>query len=444
MGVWCPEGFFELLWLLLYFCGLLPWVEEEEDAALLRGCLAREEEAEEEEAAKAASAAAWSSSGGIGTHLVFSPVESGFVSFDPRKKKEKKSPPFLGGVTGCEAPLTELRPLVRIPSVSAPITRSTPLVTRDVPTAGHISSGSWGWDVVVGGGRAGTCTTKGSRFSLMGIFVVVFELVVVVETDCAGLDDDEEEVVVVGVDVAPRAAAAIFSSLRFQTLTVGFACAATIFSALTASICPCIFSAPSNGGDGDDERVVASVTDEFGVPSALVDTDDTAADETAVLAVDTTGLASTSTGGADADAAADGRWWGTTGGGGGAAMGDRMFCAFRARSAYESGFEGIWTVGDAIPVLVRAFWVKGLVDGTNQRFCVVPTPISFRHVLTKGPVCNGHYTEHYIRIWNTCCRWRSVNRLRHYSVNNSTKAPGFNSTTPLVIHPLDARLLSNK
>jgi hypothetical protein len=188
----------------------------------------------------------------------------------------------------------------------------------------------------VGDGRTGTCTTKGSRFSLMGIFAVVFECVVVVETDGA-LDDDEEEevVVVVGVDVAPRAAAAaIFSILRFQTLTGGFACAATIFSAFTASIWPCIFfSAPSNGGDGDDERVVASVTDEFGVPSALVDTDDTAADDTAVLAVDTAelalGLVSTSTTGgaadADADVGADGRWWGATGGGGGAAMGDRMF-----------------------------------------------------------------------------------------------------------------------
>ena len=177
----------------------------------------------------------------------------------------------------------------------------------------------------------------------MGIFAVVFKCVVVVETGGAGLEDEEEVVVVaVGVDVAPRAAA-IFSILRFQTLTVGFACAATIFSALTASIWPWIFfSAPSDGGDGDDERVVASVTDEFGVPSALVDTDDTAADDTAVLAVDTAklalGLVSTSTGAADADAGADdagadGRWWGTTGGGGGAAMGDRMFCALRARSA---------------------------------------------------------------------------------------------------------------
>jgi len=45
------------------------------------------------------------------------------------------------------------------------------------------------------------------------------------------------------------------------------------------------------------------------------------------------GLVSTSTGGADADAdAAADRRWGTKGGGGGSAMGDRMFCAFRARS----------------------------------------------------------------------------------------------------------------
>ena len=67
LGVWCPEGFFELLLLLLYFCGLLLWVEED-DAALLRGCLVRED------FANARSAAAWSSSGGIATHLVFSPV----------------------------------------------------------------------------------------------------------------------------------------------------------------------------------------------------------------------------------------------------------------------------------------------------------------------------------------------------------------------------------
>jgi hypothetical protein len=62
------------------------------------------------------------------------------------------------------------------------------------------------------------------------------------------------------------------------------------------------------------------------VSSALVDIDDTAADETAVLAVDTAelalGLVSTS--------GADGRW---RTGLGAAAMGDRMFCAFRARSA---------------------------------------------------------------------------------------------------------------
>ena len=95
-----------------------------------------------------------------------------------------------------------------------------------------------------------------------------------------------------------------------QTLTVGFAWAATTFSALTASICPCIFSSPSNRGDGDDGRVVTSVTYELGVPSALVDNHDTAVDETAVLAVDTAelalGLLSTSTGGADADGC-DGR-----------------------------------------------------------------------------------------------------------------------------------------
>jgi len=65
-----------------------------------------------------------------------------------------------------------------------------------------------------------------------------------------------------------------------QTLTVSFACAAKTFSALSASICPCIFSSPSNGGEGDDERVV--------------NTDDTAADDTAVLGVDNcgTGVAS--------------------------------------------------------------------------------------------------------------------------------------------------------
>jgi hypothetical protein len=62
---------------VLYFCGLLLWVEED-DAALFRGCLAREEEAED--AAKARSAAACSSSGGIGTHLVFSPAKSRFVN----------------------------------------------------------------------------------------------------------------------------------------------------------------------------------------------------------------------------------------------------------------------------------------------------------------------------------------------------------------------------
>jgi len=84
------------------------------------------------------------------------------------------------------------------------------------------------------------------------------------------------------------------------------------------------------------------------------------------------------TGGADADAAADGRWWGTTGGGGGAAMGDRMFCAFRARSAYESGLGGIWTVGDAIPeeVLVRAFWVKGWV-GWNKSMILCSSHANF-------------------------------------------------------------------
>lgn len=165
----------------------------------------------------------------------------------------------------------------------------------------------------------------------------------VVEADCAGrtgsLDDDDD--VDMGVELARAAAAAIFSILRFQTLTVGFACAATMFSALTASCCcwPCIcvFSPPfwtSSGCDGDDERVVASVTDELGVSSALVDIDDTAAEETAVLAVDAAELPLGLVSSAVADDA-DGRWMTTVGGGGGgaAAMGDRMFCAFRARSA---------------------------------------------------------------------------------------------------------------
>ena len=62
-------------------------------------------------------------------------------------------------------------------------------------------------------------------------------------------------------------------------------------SALTAS-CPCIFFCTSKGGDGDGERVVTSVADEFGVLSALVDIEDTVAEETVVLAVEAAELVS--------------------------------------------------------------------------------------------------------------------------------------------------------
>jgi len=163
---------------------------------------------------------------------------------------------------------------------------------------------------------------------MTGIFVG-FELVVVSgeRVARAGLDEEEE----VGVDVARAAAAvaAIFSILRFQTLTVGFAWAATMFNALTASCCcccccccwPCFLgsSSPwtSNGADnGDEERVVARVTDEFGVSSALVVDIDVLAVDTAELALGLL-LSPTTTA-----TTTGGRWRAD---GGGAAMGDRMF-----------------------------------------------------------------------------------------------------------------------
>jgi hypothetical protein len=73
---------------------------------------------------------------------------------------------------------------------------------------------------------------------------------------------------------------------------------------------------------------VTSVTDEFEVPPALVDIEDTPSDETVVLAVEVAELVSKF-----AAFDSDGRWTTVYWAGGGAAMEDLMFWALRARSA---------------------------------------------------------------------------------------------------------------